>query len=177
MTIRRVVLEDAETLSKLGADTFFDTFTGTCTDEDMSNFLADYFNIEQVKKELSDADDFFYFAEVDGRAVGYLRIKEDYKSFETMKQWKALELKRLYISKDFHGKGVAQALTNLAFDFAKENSYEVIWLGVWEHNYRAQRFYQKMGFEDSGHSHDFPIGNTPQTDFWYWKFLNRVETK
>jgi ribosomal protein S18 acetylase RimI-like enzyme len=173
MTIRRVVLEDAAVLSKLGADTFYDTFKGTCTDEDMDGFLVDYFNIEQVQKELSDADDYFYFAEVDGKAVGYIRIKEDYSAFETMKQWKALELKRLYVSADYHGKGVAQALTNLAFDFANKGGYEVVWLGVWEFNFRAQNFYKKMGFEDTGHKHDFPIGNTPQTDLWYWKFLNK----
>ena len=173
MTIRRVILEDAETLSQLGADTFYNTFKGTCTDKDMDEFLFDYYDIEQVKKELSDPNDYFYFAEVEGKAVGYLRIKEDYTAFEKMKQWKALELKRLYISADFHGKGIAQALTNFAFDFAKENNYEVIWLGVWEHNERAKKYYQKMGFEDTGHTHDFPIGNTPQTDLWYWKFLNK----
>ena len=109
MIIRRVVLEDAQTLSQLGSDTFYNTFKGTCTDEDMDKFLSEYYNIEQVKKELGDADDYFYFAEVDGKAVGYLRIKEDYTAFKKMKQWKALELKRLYISKDFFGKGVAQA--------------------------------------------------------------------
>ena len=29
----------------------------------------------------------------------------------------------------------------------------------------------KYGFIDSGYTHDFPIGNTPQTDVWLWKFL------
>lgn len=173
MIIRRAVVADAETLSKLGAETFYNTFKGTCTNEDMDGFLFDYYNIEQVKKELSDADDYFYFAIVDDRAVGYLRIKEDYTAFEKMKQWKALELKRLYVADDFHGKGIAQALTNIAFEFANKNQYEVVWLGVWEHNYKAQNFYKKMGFEDSGYTHDFPIGNTPQTDLWYWSFLNK----
>ncbi|MES2849190.1 MAG: GNAT family N-acetyltransferase, partial [Bacteroidota bacterium] len=55
--------------------------------------------------------------------------------------------------------------------FAKENKYEVLWLGVWEHNDRAKKFYEKMGFKDSGHTHDFPIGNTPQRDNWLWKFF------
>jgi len=173
MTIRRVTLEDAEVLSKLAAHTFYNTFKGTCTDEDMEGFLVDYFNMEQVKKELSDFDDYYYFAEVDGKAVGYVRFKEDYTAFETMKQWKALELKRLYVDEHFHGKGIAQALTDFVIDYAKENAYEVVWLGVWEYNFRAQKFYNKMGFEDTGQKHDFPIGNTPQTDLWYWKFLNK----
>ncbi|HNL66233.1 MAG TPA: GNAT family N-acetyltransferase, partial [Ferruginibacter sp.] len=85
--------------------------------------------------------------------------------------WKALELKRIYVQKEFQGKGVAQALMDFILRYASDNGYEVVWLGVWEHNKKAQRFYEKYGFENSGHPHDFPIGSTPQTDFWFWKFL------
>ena len=164
--------EDAATLSVLGRQTFFDTFTGTCTEEDMQQFLEEYFNVEQVKKELANENDFFFLAEVNGVAAGYLRLMEDYSLFELMKKWKALELKRIYVDKNFHGKGIAQQLINFVESFARDNKYEVVWLGVWEHNLRAKRFYEKSGFTDSGHTHGFPIGNTPQTDNWLWKFLN-----
>jgi ribosomal protein S18 acetylase RimI-like enzyme len=173
MTIRRAILQDASTLSQLGADTFYTTFKGTCTEDDMNDFLHDYYNLEQVKKELSDPKDFFYVLEIDKISVGYMRLKEDYTAFATMQQWKALELKRLYILEQYQGKGIAQQLMNFALDFAQKNTYEVVWLGVWEHNYRARRFYEKMGFENTGFKHEFPIGNTPQTDLWYWNFLNK----
>jgi len=172
VSIRRAKPEDAATLSVLGRQTFFDTFTGTCTEKDMEQFLDEYFNLDQVKKELSNENDFFFLAEVEGVAAGYLRMMEDYSHFELMKKWKALELKRIYIDKNFHGKGIAQQLINFVESFAREKRYEVIWLGVWEHNLRAKRFYEKSGFKDSGYTHDFPIGNTPQTDNWLWKFLN-----
>ena len=55
--------------------------------------------------------------------------------------------------------------------FAQQNKYEAVWLGVWENNFKAQKFYGKYGFVNSGHTHDFPIGETPQTDQWFWKFL------
>ena len=38
-----------------------------------------------------------------------------------------------------------------------------LWLGVWEHNPRAIRFYAKCGFVDVG-SHDFVLGADRQTD-------------
>lgn len=139
----------------------------------MQQFLRDYFDIEVVKQELADEKDLFYFIELDGKPAGYIRMMEDYSYFELMKQWKALELKRIYVDKDFHGKGLAQELMHFAETYATENGYDVLWLGVWEHNYRAKKFYQKMGFEDSGHMHDFPIGNTPQRDNWLWKFFNK----
>ena len=103
--------------------------------------------------------------------VGYLQFMEDYTGFPLMQQWKALELKRIYILKEFHGGGIAQQLMEYIFDHARRHQFEVIWLGVWEFNLRAQKFYEKYGFINSGHTHDFPIGNTPQTDFWLWKFL------
>ena len=57
--------------------------------------------------------------------------------------------------------------------FAAEKNYEVLWLGVWEHNYNAQSFYKKWGFIDTCDSHPFPIGNTPQTDNWMIKFIEK----
>lgn len=169
--IRRIHLREAALLSEMAKITFYDTFTGTCTEEDMQQFLDDYFSLEQTQKELSDPNDLFYFAEVDGKPVGYIRIMEDYRSLELMEKWKSLELKRIYVLKEFQGKGIAQVLMNFVLGYARQNQYEVVWLGVWEHNKRAQKFYSRYGFEFSGHTHPFPIGNTPQTDQWLWKFL------
>ncbi len=171
ISLRRVVLADAPALAALSRQTFYDTFTGTCTEADMQQFLADYYNVDQVESELRNEADFYFFAEIDGVQVGYIRFMEDYSNFDTMQQWKALELKRLYVLNAFHGKGVAQKLMDYFLNFAQQHQYEVVWLGVWEHNLKAQHFYAKYGFEFSGHTHDFPIGNTPQTDQWFWRFL------
>jgi len=171
ITIRRVLAEDVPVLAAIAKQTFYDTFTGTCTEEDMQQFLVDYFAEHVVAKEVSNKDDFYFFAEIDNTPVGYIRFMEDYSSFPEMKKWKALELKRIYVLSSHHGKGVAPALMDFYLAYAKEHGYEAAWLGVWEHNMRAQSFYKKYGFEFSGHTHDFPIGSTPQTDFWLWKFL------
>ncbi len=171
VTIRKIGLKDVEILSALAKQTFYDTFVGTCTDKDMQDFLEEYYNVEKIKSELSIEDSFNFFAEADNVPVGYIRFTEDYSDFPFMKKWKAIELKRLYLLKDFHGQGIAQQLMDLFFDHATKNNYEVAWLSVWEHNYKAQKFYGKYGFEYSGHQHPFPVGNTPQTDLWFWKFL------
>ncbi|MEO6232010.1 MAG: GNAT family N-acetyltransferase [Ferruginibacter sp.] len=171
VTTRRAGIADAEALAEISRQTFYDTFTGTCTEEDMQSFLEQYFNPNQVIKELGNENDNYYLAELNGEVIGYLRFMEDYNSFPHMKQWKALELKRIYINKVHHGKGVAQTLMSLFMNYAIENKYQVVWLGVWEHNMRAQKFYEKYDFVDSGQTHDFPIGNTPQTDRWFWKFV------
>ena len=60
---------------------------------------------------------------------------------------------------------------SFALNLATEKKYELVWLGVWEHNEKAKNFYKKFGFEDSGATHPFPIGSTPQTDQWFYKFI------
>jgi ribosomal protein S18 acetylase RimI-like enzyme len=171
INIRRVTIDDVAVLTVLARQTFYDTFTRTCTEADMQSFLEQYFTPVQLGNELNDPHQFFFFAEVNGKPVAYLQFMEDYSGFPLMKKWKAVELKRIYVLKEYQGKGIAQKLMDHILTYAMENIYEVVWLGVWEHNLRAQKFYEKYGFVDSGYTHDFPIGNTPQTDNWFWKFL------
>ena len=169
--ISRIGMNDLVALSAMARKTFYDTFTGTCTEQDMQGFLDAYYSQTQLGKELQDEEMFIFFASVDGVPAAYLQFKESYTSFPEIKKWKALELKRIYVLSEFQGKGIAQKLMDFFIDFAIEKKYEAVWLGVWEHNIRAQKFYAKYGFADSGYTHDFPIGNTPQTDKWLWKFL------
>lgn len=171
INIRRVTMADVPVLSAIARQTFYDTFTGTCTEEDMQFFLQQCYNEEQLGREISDPETYCFFAETGGLPVAYLYFKEDYTNFPAEKKWKALELKRIYVLAGYHGKGIAQKLMDFILDFAAAHKYEMVWLGVWEHNLRAQKFYSKYGFVHSGYTHDFPIGNTPQTDVWLWKFL------
>ena len=173
ITIRRILNTDVPLLSAIAKESFYNTFTGTCTEEDMQGFLNEFFNEERLLQEIGDENNLYFFAEADGIPVSYLEFMEDYSSFPLMKKWKALELKRIYVLPGFQGKGIAKVLMEFILNYAHEKKYEVVWLGVWEKNYRAQKFYEKYGFVDSGHTHDFPIGNTPQTDKWLWKFLNK----
>ena len=171
--IRRALLADAALISALGAKTFFDTFTGTCTAEDMESFISTNYNQALVARELLDENDFYYVASVDNTIAGYLRLKEDLSEVAFISRHRALELKRLYVLQEFHSKKIGAALMNFALDFAAQRKYEIIWLGVWEHNERAKSFYKRFGFADTGERHPFPIGNTPQTDQWMYRLINR----
>src|SRR5688572_25207848 len=124
MKIRRVTGDDVAALSALARQTFYDTFTGTCTEEDMQGFLDKFYNEAQLARELNDANTFCYFAEVDAVPVAYIHFKEDYNNFPLMKKWKALELKRIYVLKAFQGREIAQALMDLFLDHAAKHQYE-----------------------------------------------------
>lgn len=171
INIRRALPADASLLSELSRITFFDTFKDTCTAQDMRDFIADYFNMLQVEKELQDENDFYFIAFIGEVAVGYFRIKEEESDVEIIKKYKNIELKRIYVLKEYLAQKVGAALMKFALEFAEQNKYELLWLGVWEHNERAKLFYNKFGFKDTGVMHPFPIGSTPQTDVWMYKLI------
>jgi len=171
INIRRATIDDTELISHLSQITFEETFRGTCTGEDLQSFVDYAFCVEEVVKELLDENDFYFIAWYNGVAAGYMRLKEDYKDYPTIKKYKALELKRIYVLKEYHSKKIGASLMEYAVRLAKEKNFEVLWLGVWEHNYKAYSFYKQWGFIDTGDTHPFPIGNTPQTDQWLIKFL------
>lgn len=171
ISLRRIVSADVPALSGMAKVTFFDTFTGTCTDADMAGFLEYYYNEAALQKELDEGIEYF-FAEADGQPVGYLSFRDEKPSFPEIKGSAALELKRFYVDKAFHGKGAAHTMMHFFLDHAAAQGYDVVFLGVWEFNFRAQKFYHKYGFLTSEHRHDFPIGDTPQTDVYLIKFLS-----
>lgn len=170
--IRRCDLNDVTQLQSIGIKTFDDTFGNTCTKEDMRGVLGLYFNTTQVAEELQDDSDNFFFYEEDETVKGYLRINAKHQCpLEEFQNKKYIELVRLYVLKEYHGLGVANKLMDFAIEFARKNGYDLIYLSVWEYNFRARGFYEKHGFINSGVENDFPLGSTPQTDYWFFKEL------
>lgn len=168
--IRRGAIKDVTLLQTIGRKTFDDTFGGTCTKEDMKYVLEKYFNTAQCEKELLDEQDYFYFLEEEGLVKGYIRLNALHEvPFDQLKSFRCLELVRLYVLKEFHGTHVSTELIQFAFEFAKNEGYQKIYLSVWEYNFRARGFYEKHGFVNSGIKNDFPLGSTPQTDYWFVK--------
>lgn len=174
ITLRRLKAEDVPALSVISKKTFYDTFTGTCTEEDMQGFLVQYYDEDVLAKDLESGIE-FYFAEADGVPAGYLSFKDETPGFPEIKGSSALELKRFYVLEDHHGKGLAHTMMNFVVDHAAAQGYDDIFLGVWEFNYRAQKFYAKHGFKLTEHRHAFPIGDTDQTDVYMVKYLERSD--
>ena len=73
------------------------------------------------------------------------------------------EIYRLYVDKEWHGKGLAQELMSASLETMKIRGSDMIWLGVWENNSRAISFYRKFDFSEVG-VHIFSVGRDPQRD-------------
>lgn len=75
-----------------------------------------------------------------------------------------VELSKLYVAADFHGRGVATKLMDAALGVAAEWGASRVSLGVNRYNLRAQRFYAKSGFTVSG-TRTFRLGAHLEHDY------------
>lgn len=169
--VRRGIAQDAETLAPLAIKIFNDTFAGHPLNkpEDMEAYIAEAFSPEVVRRELTDKETIVFIVEIDGKMCGFAKMQE-HSTEDCISDPDPIELKRFYIAHEFHGRGVANALMRECLREARSRNFQTIWLGVWEYNHRAQRFYEKLGFKKVG-EHIFILGSDPQTDWVMAKSL------
>jgi len=167
--IERATPADIKKLQEIGRTTFSEAFAAVNSEENMQEYLEKGFSEEKLKGELNNQDSQFYFAQLDGEIIGYLKINIGQAQTEKL-NLDALEIERIYLLKAFYGQKVGQLLYQKAIDIALKMKASYVWLGVWEENYRALRFYEKNGFTPFG-KHKFLLGDDEQTDLMMKKVL------
>lgn len=164
LIIRPATIDDARLLTDLAYTTFWDAFAHHPKNapDDLNHYMRQAFNEKQISLELADEKNIFLIAELDGETAGYSKIVID--NIEPgITAERPVELSRLYAHQKHLGQGVGQSLMDACFARARDEDRDVMWLGVWEYNPRAQRFYEKNGFRVVG-KHIFQLGSDPQTD-------------
>lgn len=162
--IRQAELEDAAMLADLSRQTFWDAFHDHPKNApaDMADYMQKAFGREQIEKEISDENTIFLIAEIQSESVGYAKLLIGNIEPGISAQ-QPIELCRLYSKQEFLGKGVGARLMDESFALARSLNRDVMWLGVWEYNPRARKFYEKCGFREVGR-HVFQLGSDAQTD-------------
>jgi diamine N-acetyltransferase len=165
LRIRRATAADAEVLSTTAARWFDETFGPRNDPEDMRLYLEKAFSAARQTEELADPRRTVLLAEEDGSLVGYTVVYRTAagEGHPAIPPGEAVEIQRFYVSTQHHGRGLARRLMEAAEETARELGAEVLWLGVWEHNTRAIRFYEKHGFVDVG-DQEFLLGTDLQRD-------------
>jgi len=163
MNIRYGNIDDAKMLSELGARTFYDTFAKDNTPENMAAHLNNSFSPEIQFTELANPDHIFLIVDDESQTIGYAQLILNSKE-EFITGNKPLEVRRIYATQEYIGKGVGKALMQAAIHEAEQRGCDSVWLGVWEKNPRAIGFYKKWGFKEVS-THLFMLGNDPQRDF------------
>lgn len=161
--IRHGSTADAAMLADLGARTFSQTFAAENTPGDMAAYLSSAFSPAIQSRELADPETTFLIAEIGDIAAGYAKLQMN-TAPTCVTGANPVELCRLYVSDELIGHGVGAALMETCIREAGSAGYKTMWLGVWEHNERAQQFYVRWGFRRVGY-HSFVLGSDEQTDW------------
>lgn len=162
-------INDLETIKRIGRETFFETFAESNTEADMKQYLDDNFSDSKLAGELSHTDSCFFIAWEGKSPIGYMKLNTG-KAQTELRDEVSLEIERIYVKQAFHGKKVGQILYDKALEIARQLKKEYIWLGVWEENPKAIRFYEKNGFF-AFDKHIFIVGEDEQTDIMMKKIV------
>lgn len=163
LQIKVACTKDVVVLSRLGRKTFIETYAQFNTPKNLQKYLKATFSKKSITEQLEDDGNFFLVARLNNVDIGYAKLKENNKPFHD-KSINAVELERIYVLKEFQGTGIGKNLMDKCLAFAKLRKYPVMWLGVWEGNLEAIKFYQRQGFVVFG-SHMFELGDEEQSDY------------
>jgi len=160
--VQQVQKADLLALQEISRQTFFDTFADVNTPADMQQYLDVNLSMEQLIKEWTNPSTTFYFVKQQDKVLAYLKINETDAQTEQREE-ASLEIERIYVLSADQGKGIGQLLLDFSIQVTKDKGFNLIWLGVWEHNKKALQFYEKNGFNFFG-KHSFFLGHDEQTD-------------
>ncbi len=161
--LRKANLSDLPELLALARTSFVQAFTEGNKPENVQAYLEEAFTVERLTHEMQEPASTFIVASLEGKLVGYTKLNLATAQADVQDP-ASLEVARLYTLEEVWGTGLGQLLLDAAFAFAKQEGKTWLWLGVWEHNARAIRFYEKNGLRIFG-SHPFPFGDEIQNDW------------
>ena len=163
LSLRRATVDDADTVSSLGARTFSQTFGHLYPSQDLETFLAYAYGLEKTRDSLADPDVAIWLLEHEGEAVGYAQAGPCDLPHPDAKAGDG-ELKRIYLLKAHQGGGEGSRLLNTAQDWLEKDGPRTLWIGVWSENLGAQKLYGRIGFAKVG-DYVFPVGATRDLEF------------
>ena len=159
---RQAQPRDAAAIADFTKRQFTETFGPDNRESDMALYTAGAFHTRAQADEIANEHNCYLVAESDGRIVASALLRVG-ASNAAVHGGHPMEIQRFYVDARLHGKGIAAQMMNACMAVALEHGVRTVWLGVWEHNPRAIRFYVKHGFVDVGRI-TFVLGDDVQTD-------------
>jgi diamine N-acetyltransferase len=188
MKIKKVTKQDLPALVELARSTFIAAFEQENDPIEFAAYIRDFFTLDVFKKEFYTEGSVFYLVYDTQALIGYFKLNHGkiphdamnpipefdsatsgmFQTSPTLIPPKLTELERFYLIPETHGKGFATLMMQHAEVLTAKNKSTYLWLGVWEHNLKARKFYEKTGFSKFA-EHIFWVGTDPQTDWLMWK--------
>jgi ribosomal protein S18 acetylase RimI-like enzyme len=163
IVIREATFQDIPAMREVAISSYSDAFSPYNSLENMDRYCSEFYSLQALQKEFYEPETRIYLAWDLDQVIGFARLRESHE-VKSLLGDNTVELQRIYVLTSAHGKSVGKLLMEASVTYAQEKEYEWIWLGVWERNFKAQRFYEVWGFERFS-EHTFWMGDDPQVDW------------
>ena len=167
-TTRTAGTDDAALLHRLADATFALACPPGTTAAAIADFVATHLSEDRFADYLADETRMLLVVELGGVAVGYSMLvaaePADADVAAAVTTRPTVELSKFYLVAEAHGTGAAAVLMRESVATARRRGAASVWLGVNIHNERANRFYEKNGFERVG-TKRFLVGGNWEDDF------------
>lgn len=160
-------LADLDQLIQLSKLTFTKAFEKDNNPIDFQNYIERAFAKKTLKREITNTDTQFFFVQSEENVVAYFKLNVG-RAQTDLKLNDSMELERIYVLPEYQGAGLGERILSKVKEIALQQHKTMLWLGVWEKNERAIRFYQRQGFNKFA-THPYFIGQDEQTD-WLMRF-------
>jgi ribosomal protein S18 acetylase RimI-like enzyme len=154
--------EDLDVLQQISEKTFHDAFFHLNSPESYFGYTNRAFSKDQLRSEILNPDSQFQFLKSGNDVLAYFKLNFN-QAQSDLKDPRALEIERIYVLKEYQNLNIGKHVLNHIKEIARLYKLEYIWLGVWEKNVNAIRFYEKNGFQLFS-SHEFLLGSEVQID-------------
>jgi|LSQX01.1.fsa_nt_gb ribosomal protein S18 acetylase RimI-like enzyme len=126
-----------EKLAGVAKDIWYEYFPSIISVEQIEYMLEKFQSTVAIEKQIS-TNRYQYYLMFNGREVlGYLGFKEEIKR---------LFLSKLYLKKEYRGKGYFSEMLSFIEHYAKQKGLKSMYLTVNKHNDHSISVYQKKGF-------------------------------
>jgi len=154
---------DFEQVYKILQESWDKAYSSFIPKEDLTFYLNQTYNTKKLEELFDNANAFCFVAEVDGMAVGWLKLTIDITE-------NRFYLSSIYVLPEFQKLKIGKQLMEISFTSAKEKGFSEIWIGVMDNNINALQWYEKTGFVFE-EKLPFKMGNTEVQHFIGKKIL------
>jgi ribosomal protein S18 acetylase RimI-like enzyme len=162
-TLRRASPEDAAVFANIAAATFVETFGHLYPPEDLQEYLATAYAVENCRKQLSNPAMGIWLASIVGELAGFIVVGPCKLPVPDLEPT-AGEVQHLYVYAKHHNLRIGARLMDTALDWLASEQRTPLYIGVWSQNLGAQRFYARYGFRKCG-DYGFRVGSTVDHEF------------
>ena len=146
MDLKRCSAADISEIRKVAIQSYKEHYLYLWTDYYSAEwYMNRSFSTDSLTRQMEDVQALFYLVLVNATTIGFIKLNKN-KPLPGDEADKSLELERIYLLKDFSGKGIGTAVLNKIIDYCKQQGIKLLWLKSMDSS-DSLFFYKKRGFE------------------------------